>query len=198
MTGGGEHYLLDVSELEKHMDSGDDADEEADGIITGIKTADTNSWMLQGLSDLEVCNSGTDHPDTRVVGYSNAFDGQSFYLFTLDQMRDWQEESGVSTNFVDVTEAFSSGTSGIWSIGLGGLNDDLDSFQVSCVGDWDGDGEEDLTVSIVQARFSFIESRAKATVFLIMTGDLPALDGIDGTVDNEVDLSLLWRKATDE
>ncbi|MCY3883782.1 MAG: hypothetical protein OXG24_02585 [Gammaproteobacteria bacterium] len=198
VTGGGEHYLLDVSELEKHMDSGDDADEEADGIITGIKTADTNSWMLQGLSDLEVCNSGTDHPDTRVVGYSNAFDGQSFYLFTLDQMRDWQEESGVSTNFVDVTEAFSSGTSGIWSIGLGGLNDDLDSFQVSCVGDWDGDGEEDLTVSIVQARFSFIESRAKATVFLIMTGDLPALDGIDGTVDNEVDLSLLWRKATDE
>ncbi len=154
--------------------------------------------MLQGISDLEVCNSGIDHPDTRVVGHSSSFSERSFYLFTLSQMRDWQEESGVSTNFLDVPEAFSSGTSGFWSIGLGSLNDDLDSLQVSCVGDWDNDGVEDLAVSILQARYSFLGSRAKATVFLLMIGDLPALDGLDGTVDNEVDLSLLWRKPTDD
>ena len=33
----------------------------------------------------------------------------------------------------------------------------------------------------------------KTSIYLLMTGDLPTLDGLDGTVDNEVDLSVLWR-----
>lgn len=192
--GGGEHYLVDVSELDVHVES----DDTAEGIIDDIDTSDTNAWLIHDIARLEVCNGGMDHPDTRVVGHSSSFSERGFYWFTLSQMRDWVEESGASSNVIDIPEAFSSGTSGFWSIGLGSLSDDLDSLQVACVGDWDNDGQEDLAVSIMQATFGFFEARAKSTVFLLMTGDLSALDRLDGTVDNEVDLSLLWRKVPNE
>lgn len=193
-SGVGEHYLLDTSELDVHVES-DDSDE---GIIEDIDTSDTNAWLIHDVDGLEVCNNGVDHPDTRVVGLSRSFTESGFYWFTLSQMRDFVEESGATSNVIDIPEAFSSGTSGFWSIGLGSLSEDLDSLQVACVGDWDNDGQEDLAVSIMQATSSFFEARAKSTVFLLMTGDLSALDRLDGTVDNEVDLSLLWRKVPSE
>ena len=192
MFGGneGEHYLLDISELDIHVDP------EEEGIIDGIDLTDTNSWELVDIGDLQVCNGGMDLPDTRVVGHAGSFGDRSFYWFTLSQMRNYAEDSETTRNVVDIPEAFESGTSGFWSIGLGSLNNQLDSLQVACVGDWDNDGEEDLAVSILQTRGFFDE--AKATVFLLMTGDLPALDRLDGETNNEVDLSLLWRTASDE
>ena len=194
LSGDGEHYLLDVSELNVHVESEDGSE----GIIEDIDTSGTNAWLLHEVGDLEVCNGGLDHPDTRVVGHSDSFRDRSFYWFTLSQMRDWAEESEAPSNVVNVPDAFESGTSGFWSIGLGGLNNDLDSLQVVCVGDWDNDGEEDLAVSISQTRYVDLQWSSKATVFLLMTGDLPALDQLDGTEDNEVDLSLLWRTVLED
>ena len=194
MFGGNdvEHFLLDISELEIHVDP------EEEGIITRIDISDTNAWELRGLGDLEVCNGGMDQPNTRVVGQSDSFDVRSFYWFTLSQLRAFAEDAAISNNRVDIPAAFESGTSGFWSIGFGSLNDQLDSLHVSCIGDWDNDGEEDLAVSILQSRGGFFAGEEKATVFLLMTGDLTALDRLDGEEDNEVDLSLLWRTATDE
>ena len=194
LSRGGNLFLLDVSELDLHVDSEDISD----GIIEGISTTDTNSWSILRVADLEVCNGGIDHPDTRVVAHSDSLGDDSFYWFTLGQMRDWVEDSGAANNRVDVPDAFLSGTSGFWSIDLGSLGDNLAGFQVSCMGDWDNDGDEDLAVSILQQRGGFSQPEAKATVFLLMTGDLEALDRLDGTVDNEVDLSLLWSTPADE
>ena len=144
-----------------------------------------------------MCNGGKDDPNTSVVGLSTSFfSDPGFYLFTLSQMRDWAEESDSSSNVVDVPEAFESGTSGFWLITLGSLANDLFGWQVSCVGDWDNDGKEDFAVSIMQANYFAL--RAKATVLLVMSGDLSTLDGLDDTVDNTVDLSLIWRKASDD
>ena len=165
-------------------------------IIEDIDLTDTNSWELEDIGNLQVCNGGMDRPDIRVVGHSGSFGNHRFYWFALSQMRNYAEDSETKRNVVDIPEAFESGTSGFWSIGLGSLNNQLDSLQVACVGDWDNDGEEDLAVSILQTRGFFDE--AKATVFLLMTGDLPALDRLDGETNNEVDLSLLWRTASDE
>ncbi len=194
LSRGGDLFLLDVSELDLHVDSEDISE----GIIEGIITTDTNAWSILRVASLEVCNGGIDHPTTRVVAHSDSFGDSSFYWFTLGQMRDWAEDSEAANNRVDVPDAFLSGTSGFWSIGFGSLSDSLDSYQVSCIGDWDNDGDEDLAVSIMQLRGGFFAGEAKSTVFLLMTGDLPALDRLDGTVDNEVDLSLLWRTAADD
>lgn len=194
ISGIGEHYLLDISELDKHVES----DDSSEGIITDIDTSDTNAWRVDDVAELSICNGGLDQADTRVVGISNSFSDPGFYLFTLSQMRDWAEDSGSTSNVVDVPEAFSSGTSGFWSIGVGSLGNNLESLKVSCIGDWDNDGGEDLAVSLLQVRYSFFGGSAKSTVFLLMSGDLSTLDGLDGTVDNEVDLSLLWRTSSDD
>ena len=94
-------------------------------------------------------------------------------------------------NTVDMANARSSGVPGIWAIGLGDLSFSLLWVQASCIGDWDTDETEDLAISMLHLDFDTFE--VKASVYLLMTADLPTLDGLDGIVDNEVDISVLWQ-----
>lgn len=186
-TPGGGHYLLNTSDLQKH----DQSDGEADGIITNLETTDTNTWQIEGATQLEVCNSGRNQSNTQLIAEKDTFFDSSYYLFTVGAMRDLAEATSVSGNIVDLTNAGSSGVPGFWSIDLGSLNAALLTVQVSCIGDWDSDLVGDLAISMQHIDYETID--VKTSIYLLMTGDLPTLDGLDGTVDNEVDLSVLWR-----
>ena len=181
------YYLLDTSDLQKH----DEADGEADGIISQLEKSDTNTWNIQGVIGLEICNGGMDQPETQLIAEKDTFFDTSFYLFNLGAMKDVAEASGATDNTVDMANARSSGVPGIWSIGLGDLSFSLLWVQASCIGHWDTDETEDLAISMLHLDFDTFE--VKTSVYLLMTEDLPTLDGLDGLVDNEVDISVLWQ-----
>lgn len=181
------NYLLDASDLQKH----DESDGEADGIISNLDTSDTNTWKIEGVGQLEICNSGKNQSDTQVIAQKDTFFDVSFYLFNVGAMQDLAEASGATDNTVDLTNAGSSGVAGFWSIGLGSLGSSLLSVHATCIGDWDADLTDDVAISTLHIDFDTFD--VKTTVYLLMTGDLPTLDGLDGSVDNEIDISVLWR-----
>ena len=191
-------YLVDPSEFAKH----DTSDGSTDGIVTNIETSDTNTWEIIGVPRIELCNGWFDDPATYVVADATLSERLSFSLFTLGAMRSYVRSTGETNNTVNIPDAISEGAAGIWNINLGSLGNNLAKSQVTCVGDWDRDGREDVAISLLYFRFDPQPTTSrgpevKTSVILLMTGDLPALDNLDGSLDNQVDLSLLWREPLD-
>lgn len=198
-------HLVDLSELTAH----DAADGDADGIITEINTQDTNSWQVLGLEDVSVCADVADESDGVVYGSFNPFNQQAFgfHLFRLTELQSLAVAQGESDNIVDISRAASDGDSGIWTVKLGDFSNDV-SFStnvmqssISCIGDWDNDGVQDLGVSMMHIRnydfLSFFDTNApppevRTTLILLMSGDLPQLDRFDSSADKVLDLSLIW------
>ena len=193
----GLHYLVDISEFVKH----DESDGNSDGVITNIEVTDTNAWEIFGVSRLDICNGGNNHPATQVIATSMSIDDPGFSLFTLGDMPNMVDSAGDTRTTLNIPNAISKGAEGMWNISFGSLGTNLVGAQIACVGDWDSDGREDIALSTLRVLQSFItgtDSSIKASVILLMTGDLPALDGLDGTHDNQIDISLLWRTDSDE
>lgn len=193
----GFHFLVDLTELAKH----DASDGNPDGIITNIETTDSNAWKINGVGRLDVCNGGFDDPATQIFAEVVSSDDPGFSLLTLGAMRDLVDQTADTGNTVNLGDAISMGSEAIWNIGLGSLGIDLSRMRVACAGDWDGDGSEDVAISLLRTRygdFTGNDATTNATVILLTTGDLPALDTLDGTLDKRIDLSLLWRTDSDE
>ncbi|MYF03253.1 MAG: hypothetical protein F4227_09900, partial [Gammaproteobacteria bacterium] len=190
-TGGFFSFLLDVTELAVH----DSADGSTDGIIAEISVEGTASWIIDGLDEVSLCNDSLNAGDTRVIGEVQEFFDSSrsrFYLFDVNTLETIVDTQGISENVVNVPEVAANDSFEIWTIRLGDqLSRGLESSRVSCAGDFDDDDVEDVVLSITTINDDY--SRLRTSTILIMSSDLATLDGLDGSENNDVDLSLLWR-----
>ena len=181
--------LLNVSDLA----SFDQADGDADGIISEIDVSGTNSWRIDGVSDVVLCNNSIDSDSTHAIGRLDSFGDETLFMFTLGTLEKIAE-STTDENVVNLPEAASSGNYDIWTIQFGQqLSEDLIELAVSCAGDFDADQMEDIVLSFTNRGAGYTEIKSSSIV--LMSSDLATVDGLDGTSDKNADLSLLWRSS---
>ena len=184
---GDSTFLIDVSDLSAI----DQADGEANGIISDIDVSNTNSWQIDGLTAAVLCNNSLNSESTYAFGISESFFDQKIYMFTLGTLEKIAE-SGTDANVVNLPDAASTGNYDIWTIQLGEqLSAGLNDFDVACAGDFDADQMEDFVLSFTTIGSGYTETRTSTIV--MMSSDLGTVDGLDGTTDKNVDLSRLWR-----
>ena len=181
--------LLNVSDLATF----DQADGDRDGIISNVRVNGTNSWEIDGLTEVSLCNSSDKSESTYVIGVLDLRYFARIYLFTLGTLEKIAESSA-DENVIDLPEAAASGDFDIWTINQqsGVRTDEID---VACAGDQDADQMEDIVVSFRTITFApdFSEVYRRFTAIVMMSSDLAALDPLDNRIDKQVSFSRLWR-----
>ena len=199
-------FLVDIADLATL----DAADGDTDGIIANISPQGTNSFQIEGLIDLNICDNVTDdQDDVWIFGTFDFFNNRAlgFRLFSLGALRDFADSLD-ETHHVNIDDAVVRQTPGFWTVNLGTF-ENRDSYaydslnpQLSCIGDWDNDGIQDIAIAILRyrpAEFALlldIDERTlelKSELLLLMSRDLQVLDRMDGSVDQTLNLSILWR-----
>ncbi len=184
-------YLVDLRNLAEH----DSADGERDGVVTRFDTSVQHTWTFPNLGYLSVCKADDATTRVQVVGSLSAV-GESIstsnplelLVFDTDKLAALDAADSSSDGSVELDTALMQDTAEIWQLSFGQLTTNTLLAYVSCAGDFDADGHEDILVSLTQ----FDGQRSRAHVILFAYSDLVAIDRLDGNEDLRVDLSLLW------
>ena len=184
-------YLVDLRNLAEH----DSADGERDGVVTSFDTSVQHTWTFPNLGYLSVCKADDATSRVQVVGSLTAV-GESIsasnplelLVFDTDKLASLDAADSASDGSVELDTALMRDTAEIWQLSFGQLTTNTLFAYVSCAGDFDADGHEDILVSLTQ----FDGQRSRAHVILFAYSDLVAIDRLDGNEDLRVDLSLLW------
>lgn len=92
---------------------------------------------------------------------------------------------------INLRQAASAGSIDHWFIQFGDLGWNPRGVHIACAGDLDKDGQQDYSVSLKHER-SRNRAEYRSTVILLMYADLGMIDGLDGDVDQNLDVSVLW------
>ena len=76
----------------------------------------------------------------------------------------------------------------VWHLSFGQLTANTFYSYVGCAGDFDGDGFEDISVSLT----NYDGQNQRGQILLIANADFTALDRLDGEEDKRVNVDLLW------
>ncbi|MCE2407624.1 MAG: hypothetical protein J4G19_09020, partial [Pseudomonadales bacterium] len=184
-------YLVDLRNLAEH----DNADGERDGVVTSFDTSVQHTWTFPNLGYLSVCKADDATTRMQLVGSLTAV-GESIsasnplelLVFDTDKLASLDGADSASDGSVALDTALMRDSAEIWQLSFGQLTTNTLFAYVSCAGDFDADGHEDILVSLTQ----FDGQRSRAHVILFAYSDLVAIDRLDGNEDLRVDLSRLW------
>ena len=184
--------LVDIRYLEEH----DRAEGLRNGIISTFRTGEYNTWRLRDVDELRIC-----HPDEaqdRVQGLATKFgnvdgdsnaDGPQIFLFDIRALRSLDEFDESADGIIDLDVVVDQGVSNTWIISFGDLAEHSYNLEFQCAGDFDGDGQQDIAVSL----YDRDDDVVRAHVILISYRNLLRLDQLDGDQNRRVQISALWQ-----
>lgn len=185
-------FIVDLSELETH----DMHDGTKDGLISSFDLNGTNTWRVEGLGYLEVCQTGSDPDETYVIGKVFSRGTTDFYVFQIKELKQHVERFQLTENSVSLFNLAFDDEAAVWKINPHIKTFEVSKLEISCIADWNSDLQDDFAISLTLLREE--EFTAKASTMLLMSNELSAIDELDGQSDNQVDLSLLWRHVSEE
>ena len=184
-------HLVDLRQLAEH----DAADGESDGVVTSFDTNANYSWTFPHLGYLGVCKPDEAADQTRVVGSlisigegistSNPLE---LLVFDFEDLPEFDAIDGTTDRSVDLGTVLAQENPAVWQLSFGPLTANTFVAHIGCVGDFDGDGHEDISIALTH----FDGQRSRGQVILFAYSDLAAIDRLDGAEDMRIDLSLLW------
>lgn len=184
-------HLVDLRHLTEH----DAADENTNGVVTTFDTNSNYSWTFPNLGLLSVCKPDvtTDRVQTigsfiKVAEPFSASNPLEVIVFDTQQLASLDSVDGVEDGSIELDTALEQGTPNVWHISLGELTANTARLYVSCAGDFDGDGHEDVLVNLTH----FDGQNVRGQVILIAYSDLATLDRLDGEEDYRIEAELLW------
>ena len=184
-------HVIDLRELDVH----DRAEDPVDGVIESFQIGENHSWEFPGISSITVCKP--DVGDARVQGIASSVNpsissplGNEFELFVFDT------EAHPTLDLIDsrpdgrihLTNAIEHNAESAWRVSLGSLTMHSESVRFSCLGDLDGDMQEDILITLIDREDANLRTR----VIMLAYADLARLDQLDGVQDMQVDISMMW------
>ncbi len=154
--GSNTTYLVNLMELALH----DREDGEMDGFVSTINVADTNSWQIDGLGHVELCNDGIAEENTYILGLRSSFAAREIFVFQLKDLADYVDTSGSTENRIHIDDLLFSSSVKIWQIQPHVESSSIEKTEVSCIGDWNDD-ETDfaITLNVVNPAYTQVLSR---------------------------------------
>ena len=186
-------HLVDVAQFGEY----DRADGSADGIIEGFPTGEFDAWTVSNATNLQICKPDESNDRSQAAAiYFDPIDVAAgsepidLYVFDMMDLSALDEADGQADGQIDVRGAKANGVDEIWQLSFGNLTVKTGVFLTNCAGDVDGDGREDLAITLTDLD----EDRIRNQVFLLTYQDMLELDLSDDAQDFTVDVSSLWPK----
>ena len=176
----------------------DAEDDESDGVIDQISpNVESDVWSFPGIRGMFVCHENDASKSPRIVASTipvpHAWPTYSdFYLFSveLSELGKLDSADGNSDGTLSLRDAITPDLQNQWIIRFGHLAEGMSGLHVECIGDLDQDGAQDYAITIKQEKYPGPEFRTN--MILLMNSDLGLIDELDGSKDNELDVSRLW------
>ena len=184
-------FLVDIRYLEEH----DRAEGLRNGIVSTFRTGEYNTWTFPKVQEMKVCQP--DSRQDRVQGIATKFgnvegnpspDGPQVYLFDVRALSSLDSLDDSADGSIDLDVAVNQEVDNTWVISFGDLAEYSYSLDFGCAGDFDGDDQQDLAVSLYDRDGGTVRGH----VILISYRNLLRLDQLDGNQNGKVDVSALW------
>ncbi|MCY4128222.1 MAG: hypothetical protein OXG15_03140 [Gammaproteobacteria bacterium] len=184
-------HLVDLRYLAEH----DGADEDSDGVVTTFDTSANYTWTFPNVGLLSVCKPDETMGRAQVIAslLDVALDISSanpleLLVFNTEQLASLDSVDDMEDGTIDLNAVLEQESPAVWHLSFGQLTANTYYSYVGCAGDFDGDGLEDIMVSLT----NYDGQNQRGQILLIASADLTALDRLDGEEDMRVDVDLLW------
>lgn len=109
-------------------------------------------------------------------------------VFDAENLSSLDSVDGAEDRSIRLATVLDHGTPEVWHLSFGQLTASTVRTTIGCAGDFDGDGHEDIVVSLTH----FDGARSRGQLILFAHSDLAALDKLDGKEDFRINAELLW------
>ena len=109
-------------------------------------------------------------------------------VFNTEQLASLDSVDDVTDGTIELETVMEQESPEVWHLSFGQLTTDAFFSYVGCAGDFDGDGFEDITVSLT----NYDGQNQRGQILLIARADFAALDRLDGEEDKRVEVDRLW------
>lgn len=184
-------YLVDLRHLEDH----DRADGWRNGVVSSFQAGSFNAWSFVDVDEMKICQADT--PNGRVMGIASQIssdDGASsdeaveLTVFNVRDLKDLDRLDGASDGSINLYASIGQKSVGTWAFSFGSLADYTFNIDFECAGDFDGDDQQDIAISMSDQDDELVRTQ----IILISYRNLVQLDLLDGQQDELVDVSVLW------
>ena len=185
-------HLVDLRYLAEH----DAADDESNGVVTSFDLSENQAWTFPNVGYLSVCkpdeSMGSAQVLASLVSLSEPFSPSNpleLIVFDTDQLPSLDGIDGTEDGSIELETILEKERSqDVWHVTFGQLTANVGGAYVGCAGDFDGDGHEDIAVTLTH----LVNQQIRGQVILIAYSDLIAIDRLDGEEDYRVNAELLW------
>ncbi|MCY4094836.1 MAG: hypothetical protein OXG05_06875 [Gammaproteobacteria bacterium] len=184
-------HLVDLRYLADH----DVADDTADGVVTTFDTSANYTWTFPNVGLLSVCNPNDTMGRGQVIAslYEvgdtiSSSNPLELIVFDTEQLGSLDSVNDTTDGTIELDTILTQQVEDVWHLTFGGLTSRTLNSYVSCAGDFDADGNEDIMVSLTHVD----GLRSRGNILLIARSDFAAIDRLDGEEDHKVNLELLW------
>ena len=154
------------------------------------------AWSFPEVGYLSVCKPDESMDRAQVVAslarVSEPFSPSNpleLIVFNTDQLTSLDGVDGAEDGSIELETVLAQETSQeVWHISFGQLTSIIGGAYVGCAGDFDGDGHEDIAVTLTH----LVNQRMRGHIILFAYSDLIAIDRLDGAEDYRVNAELLW------
>ena len=180
--------IVDLNELDAH----DRTEGPADGVINAFEGG---AWELRGIRNLTVCKPESDQKRVQALASTLSYtvtspvaSGFELFVFDTEELETLDLFDNRSDRSIDLKHAIEQGVEGVWRVTFGDLTMHSHSALFTCLGDLDRDDHEDILITL----FDRNGADARSRVILLTYADLARLDELDGNLDHQVDVSVMW------
>lgn len=184
-------WLVDMRQL----DGLDRADGTVDGIVAKLTADGQAVWTFPHTRTLKLCKPDSEGDRVQALASSHRLDGRTetqgelqFEIFNLAALDELATGTSEQEGTIDLTSSENLSVEATWHVALGSLGEFTKFASLQCAGDIDGDGFEDVAISLTDER----DAETRLQILLISFNDLEQLDELDGNQDYRVDVSLVW------
>lgn len=184
-------HVVDLRELASY----DRAEGPEDGVIQSFESGENEAWEFSGIGSLTVCKP--EIMEGRVQGIASSVNPSAtsslanvfeLYVFDTQEHAVLDLLDGQPDGRINLSNAIEQRAEGVWRVTFGSLTTNTESARFSCLGDLDGDGHEDVLITMIDRDGT--NSRTK--IILLAYADLARLEQLDGVNDMQVDVSMMW------
>ena len=192
LTDSQASHLVDLRHLADH----DAADDSTNGVVTTFDLSANQAWSFPEVGYLSVCKPDESMDRAQVVAslvrLAEPFSPSNpleLVVFTTDQLTSLDGVDGAEDGSIELETILALETpQEVWHVTFGQLTANVGGAYVGCAGDFDGDGHEDIAVTLTHLDGQQIRGQ----IILLAYSDLTAIDRLDGEEDYRVNAELLW------
>ena len=145
-------HLVDLRHLANH----DAADDETNGVVTTFDLSANQAWSFPEVGYLSVCKPDESMNRAQVVAslvrLAEPFSPSNpleLVVFTTDQLTSLDGIDGAEDGSIELETILAQETpQEVWHVTFGQLTANVGGAYVGCAGDFDGDGHEDIAVTL--------------------------------------------------